>query len=82
LGQLDEGTPGDLPMIANVVNSTDNQGLVMADSFFDDGGGNLQLSLQAWPGRVLHRRVISALMARHCTSTTEIGIMWRPRLTC
>jgi len=44
-------TPGDLPMIANVVNSTDNQGLVMADSFFDDNGGNIQLSIQAWPGR-------------------------------
>jgi len=43
-------TPGDLPMIANVVNSTDNQGLVMADSFFDDGGGNIQFSVQAWPG--------------------------------
>jgi hypothetical protein len=44
------GTPGDLPMIANVVNSTDNQGLVLADSFYDDNGGNLQLSIEAWPG--------------------------------
>ena len=43
------GTPGDLPMICNVVNSTDNQGFVMADSFFDDNGGNVQLSIEAWP---------------------------------
>jgi hypothetical protein len=42
-------TPGDLPMIGNVVESTDNQGLVMADSYFDDNGGNIQFSLQAWP---------------------------------
>ena len=45
------GTPGDLPMIANVVNSTDNQGLVLADSFFDDNGGNLQLSIEANPSQ-------------------------------
>jgi len=43
-------TPGDQPMIANVVNSTDNQGLVMADSYYDDNGGNIQFSIQAWPG--------------------------------
>ncbi len=43
------GTPGDMPMICNVVNSTDNQGFVFADSYFDDGGGNLQLSIEAWP---------------------------------
>jgi hypothetical protein len=42
-------TPGDLPMIANVVNSTDNQGIVLADSWFDDDGGNLQVTIQAWP---------------------------------
>ena len=43
------GTPGDMPMIGNVLNSTDNQGFVFADSFFDDGGGNLQLSIVAYP---------------------------------
>jgi hypothetical protein len=43
------GTPGDQPMICNVVNSTDNQGFVFADSYFDDGGGNLQLSIEAYP---------------------------------
>jgi len=43
------GTPGDLPMICNVVNSTDNQGIVLADSYFDDNGGNLQLSIEAYP---------------------------------
>jgi hypothetical protein len=45
------GTPGDLPMIANVLNSTDNQGIVLADSFFDDNGGNLQLSIEAYPNQ-------------------------------
>jgi hypothetical protein len=45
------GTPGDLPMIANVVNSTDNQGIVLADSFFDDNGGDVQLSIEAYPGQ-------------------------------
>jgi hypothetical protein len=59
------GTPGDLPMIANVVNSTDNQGLVMADSFFDDGGGNLQLSIQAWPGEFFIEGDFSADGATH-----------------
>jgi hypothetical protein len=39
-------TPGDLPIIGNSVNATGNTGWVLADSFYDDGGGNITCSIE------------------------------------
>jgi hypothetical protein len=44
------GTPGDLPIIGNAQNSTGNTGWVLADSFYNDGGGNITCSIEGFGG--------------------------------
>jgi len=44
------GTPGDLPIIGNAQGSTGNTGWVLADSFYNDGGGNITCSIEGLGG--------------------------------
>jgi hypothetical protein len=39
------GTPGDLPIIGNSLYSTGDYGWVLADSYWDDGGGHITCSI-------------------------------------